>query len=127
MAPLVPSQVILAFDIPFALVPLVLLSRRRDVMRKFANRPLTTAVGITVAAMILVLTVFLPQDAPRSTGGVCRVLRWVIRFCVKQPALESVVTGERLTIVALVSESLTIRGLPGRVRATVSYTNTKSQ
>lgn len=59
MQALVLSQVILSFGIPFALVPLVLLSRRRDVMGPFANRPLTTAVGITVAAVISALNVFL--------------------------------------------------------------------
>ena len=59
MRALVLSQVILSFGIPFALVPLVLLSRRRDVMGSFANRPLTTAVGIAVAAVISALNVFL--------------------------------------------------------------------
>jgi manganese transport protein len=59
MRALVLSQVILSFGIPFALVPLVLLSRRGDVMGPFANRPLTTAAGITVATIISALNVFL--------------------------------------------------------------------
>ena len=42
---LVLSQVFLAVGIPFALVPLVLLTRRRDVMGALVNRPLTTAAG----------------------------------------------------------------------------------
>ena len=32
------SQVVLSFGIPFALVPLVLLTRRRDVMGALVNR-----------------------------------------------------------------------------------------
>jgi manganese transport protein len=56
---LVLSQVVLSFGIPFALVPLVWLTRRRDVMGAFANRPLTTAAGVTVAAIVSALNVFL--------------------------------------------------------------------
>ena len=36
---LVLSQVVLSFGIPFALVPLVLLTRRRDIMGALVNRP----------------------------------------------------------------------------------------
>ena len=50
---LVLSQVVLSFGIPFALVPLVLLTRRRDVMGALVNRPLTTALASTVAALII--------------------------------------------------------------------------
>ena len=56
---LVLSQVVLSFGIPFALVPLVLLTRRRDVMGTFVNQPLTTAVAAFVAALIVALNGFL--------------------------------------------------------------------
>jgi manganese transport protein len=56
---LVLSQVVLSFGIPFALVPLVLLTRRRDVMGALVNRPLTTALASTVAALIIFLNAFL--------------------------------------------------------------------
>jgi manganese transport protein len=56
---LVLSQVVLSFGIPFALVPLVLLTRRRDVMGPLVNRPLTTAVAAVVAALIIALNGFL--------------------------------------------------------------------
>jgi manganese transport protein len=56
---LVMSQVVLSFGIPFALVPLVLLTRRREVMGALVNRPLTTALASLVAAMIVALNVFL--------------------------------------------------------------------
>ena len=43
---LVLSQVVLSFGIPFALVPLVLLTRRRDIMGALVNRRLTTVVAL---------------------------------------------------------------------------------
>ncbi|MCW2607887.1 MAG: divalent metal cation transporter [Frankiales bacterium] len=56
---LVLSQVVLSFGIPFALVPLVLLTRRVDVMGEFVNRPSTTAAAAVVAGLISALNVFL--------------------------------------------------------------------
>jgi manganese transport protein len=56
---LVLSQVVLSFGIPFALVPLVLLTRRRDIMGEFVNRPATTALASVVAGLIIALNVFL--------------------------------------------------------------------
>ena len=53
------SQVVLSFGIPFALIPLVLLTRRRDIMGELANRRLTTAVAGGVAGLIVALNVFL--------------------------------------------------------------------
>ena len=59
---LVLSQVVLSFGIPFALVPLVLLTRRRDVMGELVNRPVTTAVAVLVAGVVSVLNVVLLYD-----------------------------------------------------------------
>jgi manganese transport protein len=56
---LVISQVVLSFGIPFALVPLVLVTRRRDIMGELVNRPVTTAVASGVAAVIIALNAFL--------------------------------------------------------------------
>jgi manganese transport protein len=56
---LVTSQVMLSFGIPFALVPLVLLTRRRDVMGVLVNRRVTTAVAAAVAAVITGLNLWL--------------------------------------------------------------------
>jgi manganese transport protein len=56
---LVISQVVLSFGIPFALVPLVLLTRRRAIMGSLVNRPLTTALASVVAALIVALNGFL--------------------------------------------------------------------
>jgi manganese transport protein len=49
---LVISQVVLSFGIPFALVPLVLLTRRTDVMGPLVNRRVTTAVAGVIAVAI---------------------------------------------------------------------------
>jgi manganese transport protein len=56
---LVISQVVLSFGIPFALVPLVALTRRRDVMGPLVNRRLTTMAAGLVTLMIIVLNVYL--------------------------------------------------------------------
>ena len=56
---LVISQVVLSFGIPFALIPLVLLTRKREVMGAFANGRATTALAASVAAIISALNVFL--------------------------------------------------------------------
>lgn len=59
---LVVSQVVLSFGIPFALVPMVLLTRRADVMGALVNRRLTTVVASIVAGMIICLNVFLLEQ-----------------------------------------------------------------
>ena len=56
---LVLSQVVLSFGIPFALVPLVLLTRRVDVMGALVNRQATTVAASVVAAVVIALNVFL--------------------------------------------------------------------
>ncbi len=59
---LVLSQVVLSFGIPFALVPLLLIARRRDVMGPLANPNWLTAVAGVLAALIIGLNVFLLAD-----------------------------------------------------------------
>ena len=56
---LVLSQVVLSFGIPFALVPLVMLTSRRDVMGVHVNRRPTTIIAWSVAGIISLLNVFL--------------------------------------------------------------------
>lgn len=56
---LVISQVVLSFGIPFALVPLIMLSRRADIMGKHATSGPVTALAISVATMIIGLNGFL--------------------------------------------------------------------
>ncbi|MEV6717590.1 Nramp family divalent metal transporter [Lentzea sp. NPDC051208] len=56
---LVLSQVVLSFGIPFALIPLVLLARRADVMGGAANRRGVTVAGAMAALVISALNLFL--------------------------------------------------------------------
>ena len=56
---LIISQVVLSFGIPFALVPLVLVSSKREVMGSLVNARLTTIVAWVVAALITGLNLFL--------------------------------------------------------------------
>ena len=60
---LVLSQVVLSFGIPFALIPLVLLTSRRDVMGVHVNKRATTWTAWTLAALISALNVFLLAQA----------------------------------------------------------------
>ena len=56
---LVLSQVVLSFGIPFALVPLVLFTAKREVMGPLVNRRITTVAAAAIAAVIICLNAFL--------------------------------------------------------------------
>jgi len=56
---LVISQVVLSFGLPFAIVPLVLFTRRKDLMGSLVNHPLTTLITTMIAALIVALNFLL--------------------------------------------------------------------
>ena len=56
------SQVVLSFGIPFALVPLVLLGRRRELMGQLTNPPWLTALVAVLSSLIIALNVFLLEQ-----------------------------------------------------------------
>jgi manganese transport protein len=56
---LVISQVVLSFGIPFALIPLVLFTGKREIMGALVNHRATTALATVIAAVITGLNVFL--------------------------------------------------------------------
>jgi manganese transport protein len=56
---LVISQVVLSFGIPFALVPLVIFTSRRNLMGSLVNAPATAAAAWVVAGLIISLNLFL--------------------------------------------------------------------
>lgn len=56
---LVLSQVVLSFGIPLAVVPLVMLTSRRDIMGVHVNRRLTSVLAWSCAGLIIGLNVFL--------------------------------------------------------------------
>jgi manganese transport protein len=56
---LVISQVVLSFGLPFAVIPLILFTSRRKVMKTLVNRQVTTLMACFVAAVIVVLNIYL--------------------------------------------------------------------
>jgi manganese transport protein len=66
---LVLSQVVLSFGIPFALIPLVIFTSRRDVMGVLVNRKMTIVAAIVVAVVISGLNVFLLAKTFGALGG----------------------------------------------------------
>jgi len=65
---LVVSQVVLSFGIPFALIPLVMFTSRRDVMGALVNHRTTIAAAVVVAALISGLNIFLLAQTFGLTG-----------------------------------------------------------
>jgi len=52
---LILSQVALTAGLPFALIPLTIMTSRRSVMGTLVNRRITTMAAVTVTAAILAL------------------------------------------------------------------------
>jgi manganese transport protein len=61
-AALIGSQVVLSFGIPFALIPLLLIARKPDVMGGLVNPGWLTAVASVIAAVIIGLNMFLLEQ-----------------------------------------------------------------
>ncbi len=56
---LVVSQVVLSFGLPFAVIPLVIFTADGKIMGGLVNRPLTTVAASFVAALIVLLNLYL--------------------------------------------------------------------
>lgn len=56
---LVISQVVLSFGLPFAIIPLIIFTRRKDLMGTLVNRRFTTALASLIAALIICLNIYL--------------------------------------------------------------------
>jgi manganese transport protein len=56
---LVYSQIVLSFGIPFALVPLLLITRDQDVMADMTNRRLTNTLMYLITVIITGLNLYL--------------------------------------------------------------------
>jgi len=56
---LVISQVVLSFGLPLAVIPLIMFTRRREVMGGLVNRPITTLLASLSAVLIIALNVYL--------------------------------------------------------------------
>lgn len=64
---LVLSQVVLSFGLPFAIIPLVMFTRRADIMGELVNQRFTTILATVVAGLIVALNIFLLYQI--GTGG----------------------------------------------------------
>jgi manganese transport protein len=64
---LVLSQVVLSFGLPFAIIPLVVFTARREIMGVLVNRRVTTILAGVVATLIVALNFFLLYQT--FTGG----------------------------------------------------------
>jgi manganese transport protein len=60
---LVGSQVVLSFGIPFALVPLLLIARDREVMGELVNPTWLSVLAGAIATLIILLNIFLLYQA----------------------------------------------------------------
>ncbi|MBJ6724972.1 Nramp family divalent metal transporter [Geomesophilobacter sediminis] len=56
---LVLSQVVLSFGLPFAVIPLVIFTSRRDIMGELVNLRITTVAASLTAALIVALNLYL--------------------------------------------------------------------
>jgi manganese transport protein len=58
-AALVMSQVVLSISLPLPMIALIMFTRRKDIMGRFANGTLTNAVAIAAAVVVLALNLVL--------------------------------------------------------------------
>jgi len=63
---LIYSQIVLSFGIPFALIPLLLITRSRDTMTDMANRRLTNTLMLLITVVITTMNLYLLYDAVTS-------------------------------------------------------------
>jgi len=66
---LVISQVVLSFGLPFAIIPLVMFTRRADLMGVLVNRRLTTVLASIVAGLIVALNIYLLYETITGLVG----------------------------------------------------------
>ena len=63
---LIYSQIVLSFGIPFALIPLLLITRTRETMTDMVNRRLTSVLMLLITAVITTLNLVLLYDTLTS-------------------------------------------------------------
>jgi manganese transport protein len=66
---LIISQVVLSFGLPFAVIPLILFTRRADLMGVLVNRRSTTVLAGLAAFVIVALNIFLLVQTFKSLLG----------------------------------------------------------
>ncbi len=66
---LILSQVVLSFTLPFALIPLLLLTGNRRIIGDFSNQRFTHILGWLTVSIVVVLNLFLLWQTFTSSGG----------------------------------------------------------
>jgi len=56
---LIVSQVVLSFGLPFAVIPLVFFTRKKEIMGALVNKQITTFFAGLAAGLILALNIYL--------------------------------------------------------------------
>lgn len=59
MKALVISQILLSFTLPLAIIPLIIITNRKDIMGNFVNKSLTKFVGILITTIVIMLNLVL--------------------------------------------------------------------
>ena len=59
MKALIFSQITLSFALPLAIIPMILVTNRKDLMGAFANKPLTKFLGWLITSIIISMNVIL--------------------------------------------------------------------
>lgn len=59
MKALVFSQVFLSFSLPAAIIPLIIISSRKDIMGFLVNKPITNVIGWVLTSIIVILNLML--------------------------------------------------------------------
>ena len=59
MKALVISQILLSFTLPLAIIPLIIITNRKDIMGSFVNKPITKFVGILITTIVITLNLVL--------------------------------------------------------------------
>jgi manganese transport protein len=65
---LIFSQVVLSIQLPFTLVPLLLLCRDRGLMGRFRSSPLEFGAALLISAIVIILNIYLLYS-PLAGGG----------------------------------------------------------
>lgn len=59
MQALVISQAVLSFVLPFAIIPLMIITSKKEIMGNFTNKPLTKFIGFLITLIIVTLNITL--------------------------------------------------------------------
>ncbi len=55
MKALILSQVTLSFALPLAIIPMLVITKRKDLMGGLVNKPITNIIGYVIAGVIIFL------------------------------------------------------------------------